>query len=362
VYERAETLGAVGAGLVLQPNGILALRELGLGDRIERMGAALRVGGLLRWDGSALSVLPRELAESLLKEAGAPVVGIHRATLHELLLEALGSAVALQLARSCVGYETKGEGVCARFADGSDVACDALVGADGLGSAIRAQLIGDGPPVYAGYTSWRGVTADRCGLPPDFAGEMWGRGQRFGGCAIDSGRFYWFAVANAAAGVREPDAVQRKQQLLTRFAGWGNRVPALLASTPEEAILRTDICDRPPLARWGEGPVTLLGDAAHAMTPNLGQGACQALEDAYVLGRVLGRASTLEAGLRAYETARRARANAVVATARRLGVLAQWQHPLACAARDALVRAMPRALLKRQILDSWKLPADFMAR
>jgi FAD-dependent urate hydroxylase len=92
------------------------------------------------------------------------------------------------------------------------------------------------------------------------------------------------------------------------------------------------------------------------MTPNLGQGACQALEDAYVLGRELARASSLEAGLRAYEDARRSRANAVVVAARRLGAVAQWQHPIACAARDAFFRAMPTALLKRQILDSWKLP------
>ena len=353
VHERADVLSAVGAGLTLQPNGIVALRQLGLGERIVRAGAALRVGGLLRWDGRPLAVLPRERAEALLEHAGAPVVGIHRATLQDVLLDALGRDL-VQLGRDCTGYESKDGSVRVHFADGSDVECEALVGADGLGSAVRARLVGDGPPLYAGYTSWRGVTSDLCGLEPDFAVEMWGRGQRFGGCAIDAGRFYWFAVANAPAGEREPDARQRKRGLLARFAGWGSRVPALIASTPEDAILRTDIADRPPLARWGEGAVTLLGDAAHAMTPNLGQGACQALEDACVLGRELSRASSLDEGLRGYETTRRARASAVVVAARRLGAVAQWQHPLACELRDALFRAMPRALLERQILASWK--------
>jgi 2-polyprenyl-6-methoxyphenol hydroxylase-like FAD-dependent oxidoreductase len=352
VHERADVLSAAGAGLTLQPNGIAALRQLGL-ERVERAGAVLRVGGLLRWDGLPLSVLPRERGAALLERAGAPVVGIHRATLQDLLLDALGRD-AVQLARDCTGYQSKGAGVRIHFADGSQTECDALVGADGLGSAVRSRLVGDGAPVYAGYTSWRGVAPDLCGLAPDFAAEMWGRGLRFGGCAIDAGRFYWFAVANAPAGEREPDGPQRKQGLLARFAGWGSRVPTLIASTPEDAILRTDISDRPPLARWGEGAVTLLGDAAHAMTPNLGQGACQALEDACVLGRELSRASSLEAGLRAYETARIPRANAVVVAARRLGAVAQWQHPAACALRDTLFRAMPLALLERQILDGWR--------
>ncbi len=353
VHERAPALGAVGAGLTLQPNAVLALRRMGL-EHIERAGAALGVGGLLRWDGRALSELPRELAHALLREAGAPAVGIHRATLQDLLLAALGRD-AVHLGRTLVGFDAQGEQIRARFAAGGDLLCDALIGADGLHSSVRAQLAGDGAPVYAGYTSWRGVTPDRCGLPEDFAAEMWGRGERFGGCAVDGGRYYWFAVANAPAGEQEPDARQRKADLLARFARWGSRAPELIESTPADAILRTDIADRPPLARWGSGRVTLLGDAAHAMTPNLGQGACQAIEDAYVLGRELARASSLEAGLRAYETARCARANAVVVAARRLGAVAQWESPLACAARDLLFGAIPAALLKRQLLQSWAL-------
>lgn len=355
VHERAPELCAVGAGLTIQPNAVRALRLLGLGERLERAGAALRVGGLLHQDGVPISALPRAVGEALLSEAGAPIVGIHRASLQELLLAALGRDV-LHLGRTCVGYELHGGGVSARYADGSCASYDALVGADGVRSAIRAQLVQDGEPVYAGYTSWRGVTSDRCGLAADFGGEVWGRGQRFGGCAIDGERFYWFAVANAPAGERDVDKEEAKAQLLARFADWAHFVPELIRSTPAAAILRTDIADRPPLSRWGEGCVTLLGDAAHAMTPNLGQGACQAIEDALVLSRELARADSLEHGLRAYEAARRDRANAVLVTSRKLGAVAQWQNPVACALRNTLFRAIPASMMKKQMLDAWKLP------
>ena len=354
VYERADALKAVGAGLTIQPNAVLALRRLGLGDRVERAGAPLRMGALLRADGSPLS--HSELGEELVREVGAGIVGIHRATLHDILLDELGKD-GLELGRPCAGYEPSHDEVRVRFADGSSARGAVLIGADGIRSAVRAQLVGDGEPLYAGYTSWRGVTSDRCGLPADFGGEMWGRGQRFGGCAIDGGRFYWFAVANAPEGERDVDAHAAKAQLVERFAGWGNRVPELLRSTPEQAIVRTDIADRLPIERWGEGRVTLLGDAAHPMTPNLGQGACQAIEDALVLSTELTRASSLEAGLRAYEAARRERANAVVTAARRLGAIAQWQNPLACAARDTLFRLTPASMVKKQLLEAWKLPA-----
>jgi 2-polyprenyl-6-methoxyphenol hydroxylase-like FAD-dependent oxidoreductase len=308
----------------------------------------------MRSDGTPLTRLRETFAATLQREVGAGIVGIHRATLHEVLLDELGPD-AVQLDHACTGYAQHAGGVRVRFADASERDCDALIGADGLRSAVRAQLLGDGEPVYAGYTSWRGVSPERCGLPEDFGGELWGRGQRFGGCCIDGGRFYWFAVANAPAGERDADPEQAKQQLLARYAGWGRRVPELLRSTPADAILRTDISDRPPSSRWGEGRVTLLGDAAHPTTPNLGQGACQAIEDALALAEELPRAASLEAGLRAYEARRQPRANAVVATSRRIGSVAQWQNPLACALRNALFGLMPPSAVEKQLLEAWKL-------
>jgi 2-polyprenyl-6-methoxyphenol hydroxylase-like FAD-dependent oxidoreductase len=295
-----------------------------------------------------------DMAQEIERTLGAGIIGIHRATLHELLLAQLGRE-HVRLASPCLGFAADGERVRVRCAEGEQ-SCEALIGADGLHSAVRAQLFGAREPDYAGYTSFRGVTHDRCGLPASFAGELWGRGQRFGGCAIDGERFYWFATLNAKAGETQPDAEAQKRELAARFAGFVPFVPALIASTPATAILRTDIRDRPCSSRWGAGRVSLLGDAAHAMTPNLGQGACQAIEDALVLAQELERSDTIASGLRAYEAARMARANAVVVTARRLGAIGQWQNPFACALRDRLFSWLPPSSTKRQLLDAWRLP------
>lgn len=354
VHERAAALQPVGAGLTIQPNAVLALRALGIGQAVEQVGALLRAGAVLRADGSPLMKMSDEMALEIQRTLGAGIVGIHRATLHEILLAQLGRE-HVHLARPCLGFVQDGQRVSVRFADG-ELACDALIGADGLHSAVRSALFGAREPDYAGYTSFRGVTPDRCGLPASFGGELWGRGQRFGGCAIDGERFYWFATLNAKAGETCADPEAQKRELAARFAGFAPFVPALIASTPASAILRTDIRDRPTSRRWGVGRVSLLGDAAHAMTPNLGQGACQAIEDALVLAQELAQAETIEAGLRAYEAARVARANAVVVTARRLGVIGQWQNPLACALRDTLFSWLPLSSTKRQLLDAWRLP------
>jgi 2-polyprenyl-6-methoxyphenol hydroxylase-like FAD-dependent oxidoreductase len=354
VHERAEALRPVGAGLTIQPNAILALRALGLSEAVERAGAQLRAGAVMRADGTPLMKMPDRLVDELVRELGAGIIGIHRATLHEILLDALGRE-HVRLGHACLGFSQVGDVVRVRFGD-AEIACDLLIGADGIHSAVRAALHGESEPEYAGYTSFRGVTADRCGLPESFGGELWGRGRRFGGCCIDGGRFYWFATVNAPADQQYESRAAQKADLLARFSSFGLQVPALIESTPEEAILRTDIRDRRPLSRWGRGAVTLLGDAAHAMTPNLGQGACQAIEDALALSRALTRTASPELGLRAYEAARTKRANAVVVTARRLGAVGQWQNPLACTLRDTLFSWLPASASKRQLLDAWRLP------
>jgi 2-polyprenyl-6-methoxyphenol hydroxylase-like FAD-dependent oxidoreductase len=126
-------------------------------------------------------------------------------------------------------------------------------------------------------------------------------------------------------------------------------IPQLIQATTEHAILRNDIYDRPPLKSWGRGLVSLLGDAAHPMTPNLGQGACQAIEDAVVLGRAIATHSTVSAALRSYEAQRIDRANLIVTQSRQIGWVGQWRHPMAVALRNALVRFGGSRLQARQL-------------
>ena len=175
--------------------------------------------------------------------------------------------------------------------------------------------------------------------------ESWGRGARFGLVAIDGDRVYWFATANVAAGGRETS----KRDLLARFGDWHEPIGAVVEATPDASILRTDIADREPVEDWGEGRVTLLGDAAHPMTPNLGQGGCQAIEDAVVLDLCLTAHPIVMAALRDYEDRRRARTARVVTEARRFGDIGQLENGALRALRNAAVRWTPLSATQRSL-------------
>jgi 2-polyprenyl-6-methoxyphenol hydroxylase-like FAD-dependent oxidoreductase len=164
---------------------------------------------------------------------------------------------------------------------------------------------------------------------------------------IGEGKLYWFAVVNAPAHGR--DGPDLKAELLSRFGGWHPEVPRAIQATPADRIFRDDLHDRPPLPRWGQGRVTLLGDAAHPMTPNLGQGACMAIEDGWVLAACLGEEPDVAKALRRYESRRLKRTASTVRLARRMGKMGQWSNGLARGLRDALVRITPRSVAERQV-------------
>jgi 2-polyprenyl-6-methoxyphenol hydroxylase-like FAD-dependent oxidoreductase len=347
VHERAPEIREVGAGITLQANAILALRRIGLDRTVMAAGRPIGTASIRRWDGTLLSGTDFREIEALL---GAPSVAIHRATLQKILLEALGPGV-LHAGSEVAGYEAGPDGVEVRLGDGRRIGGAALIGADGIHSAVRARLLGDGDPLYAGYVSWRGVTPENFHPAPREVSESWGPGRRFGIVPIEKGRVYWFATLNTPPGGR--DEPGRSRAILLRlFKGWHPPIQALLEATPEEAILRNDILHRMPVRTWGEGRITLLGDAAHPMTPNLGQGAGQAIEDALVLAECLRGELDLPAALRRYEARRIPRANGFVLGSLRLGRLAQWENGLARGLRDRLIGWTPEAVAKRQLVRS----------
>ncbi|HMQ33331.1 MAG TPA: FAD-dependent monooxygenase [Chloroflexaceae bacterium] len=333
VFERAGELREVGAGLGIWANAMRALERLGLAAQIRATRPPAPSGGVYDWRGRPIMV---ESHEALEGRVGEISVVLHRAELLELLLGALG-AEHVRLGSHCALVSQDETGVTASFADGSRADGDLLVGADGIRSAVRARLVGDGEPVYAGYVAYRGVV--RFDPARIAAGEYWGPGLRFGAAPMSGGRVYWWATRNAPAGER---MAPREAHVLLRerFAGWAEPIPALIAATPPEAVLLNEIADRRPLRRWSRGRITLLGDAAHPTTPNLGQGACQALEDAVALADALAGQDDIPAALLAYERRRIPRTTQIVLQSRRIGQLGQWSHPLACAARDALLRAL----------------------
>jgi 2-polyprenyl-6-methoxyphenol hydroxylase-like FAD-dependent oxidoreductase len=333
-FERRPSLDEAqfGTGLTLWSNAVKALRRLGLGDEIENAGPHMERFDQRSWKGAKLSSWP---IGELSRGFGAPTVNVTRERLHRMLSEALEPGV-VTYGTTCSGFVQDDAGVTASFENREDAGGDVLVGADGINSTVRATMFGSEPPRYAGYTAWRGlVPFEHEGTPPQVFQQIWGPGSRFAFYHVDGERLYWIAVANAPKREQEAPAGV-KGDLLERFRGWMEPVEAIIAATDEAAIQRMDIEDRDPVEHWGQGRVTLLGDAIHAMTFNVGQGACQAIEDAVVLADALAQDGDPVAALRAYEEQRKKRTAGMMKLARRIGRMAQWENPLAIRLRDQI--------------------------
>ena len=342
VFERANHLTAAGAGIALPANGVKALQTLSLGQSVMSSGMVVARAAILDSRGRPLG--PEVDLTSVYDSMGAPLVALHRARLHSILLDAAGPDV-VTTGRQVASFEQNESSVHVLLWDGERIAADLLIGADGLHSIVRAQLVDKEPPAYSGYTSWRGATPGHAVQVPNRTSESWGRGERFGIVPIGFGEIYWFAVANAPPNGRDLDV---RGELRERFGSWHEPIASIIDATPADRILRTDICDRAAIERWHQGRVALLGDAAHPMTPNLGQGAGQAIEDAVVLAECLAAMPTLEEALTRYEQRRVARANGIARASRRLGAMAQWSHPGAAWIRDRAMSLIPASVAVRQ--------------
>jgi 2-polyprenyl-6-methoxyphenol hydroxylase-like FAD-dependent oxidoreductase len=330
VLERAAAFTEVGAGLSLWPNGLRALDALGVGDQVRERALLAGQAGIRDTSGRWLS----RTDSAALERRFGPVAMIHRAD----LLAVLHAAVPEGSLRHGVRVkQVSSDGTVAHC--GGESRADLIVGADGLRSVVRASVWPDAPPPrYAGYTAWRMVT------PPvqvDGSSESWGAGERFGYAPLPDGRVYCFAVANAPEGTPGEGIAG----LRDRFGGWHSPIPALLDAAAQSAVLHDDLYELPPLTTYATGQVVLVGDAAHAMTPNLGQGACQALEDAVVLAASLHG----QGGLAGYDRLRRRRTQMIALRAHRIGAAAQWQSPVAVSLRNTALRLLPASSFARSL-------------
>jgi 2-polyprenyl-6-methoxyphenol hydroxylase-like FAD-dependent oxidoreductase len=341
VFEQAPALEEVGAGIGLWRGAIRCLEELAVGAAFW----AARVCPFERAeigtpDGRVLVEL--DVAEMT---RDAPCFAVRRAQLHAALAAELAPA-SVTLGARCVGLEQDATGVTVRFADGSEARAQVVIGADGLRSAVRAALFGLREPRYSGETCYRAVTRFAV-RDLGILREVQGAGLRAAVHPLDAEHVYWWATRRTAAG-QEESAAERKAVLARRFAGWKFGFPEALASTDPEAILKNDLYDRPALRSWTVGRVTLLGDAAHPTTPNLGLGGCMAIEDGLVLARALaledadhGRA------FRRYEAERMARTTGAVRMSATFGWLGSVTSPVAVRLRELMTAATPAWFVAR---------------
>ncbi|MFD5830783.1 FAD-dependent monooxygenase [Lentzea sp. NPDC060358] len=320
VRERAAAFGEIGAGVGVMPNAMRALEWMGVDDEVRRLGTPRVSGGVRSSDGRWLVHLPDVGQEK--------VIAMHRADLHGVLLRALPSKVLLNNAE---------------VSSVEDLDADLVVAADGIASRLRAELLPDAPgPVYAGATAWRGVAPGPYDLP---ISQTLGPGGEAGVLPLGDGRVCWYVAAVAPAGADlDP---------LALFGGWHDPVPSLVSSTPE--VIRHDIYALPLLPTFVSGRVALLGDAAHAMTPYLGQGACMALEDAVTLAACNG-------DLARYDALRRPRTQAVWRGSRLAGKFGiGLRSPVAVALRDLVLRVVPSAVAVKGMTTfaTWEMPTEF---
>ncbi|MEU9147952.1 NAD(P)/FAD-dependent oxidoreductase [Streptomyces sp. NPDC048349] len=321
VLEGRTALERYGTAFGIHPTAQSALERLGLGEVLRAHAVPYREAGIRRPDGRVLAALPLGRIE---RKAGRPELLISRPRLIDALLAGLDGAGGAQLVYG------------QRLTDPAALEADLVVGADGINSAVRAAHFGrSSRPRTTGSVAWIGIAGFETGV----YGETWGEGRFFGMTPVEPGRTNWYATvpdAPTAPGANAADALR------AAFAGWHDPIPRVLAETDPATWIRYEMRHlHPALPSFvASGRVALVGDAAHAMTPNLGQGACTALLDAEALTRAVATAGpdALPAALRAYDAERRRSAQRVALGSRTLHRFVTARRP---GLRDALVSLLP---------------------
>ncbi len=351
IYEAAEQIAPVGVGIWVPTNAMTVLDRLGLAQDVIRAGVELDAIQIRDRTGRLISSIDLPWVRATY---GHTTVSIARAELVRVLLDALPAGI-LQLGKKLQRVVVRNSEACAVFRDGSQAVGDLLTGADGIRSATREAVCPGVELRYSGQTCYRGV-ADIT-LPAELAKtvwEVWGGRRRFGFSAIGPVKVYWFAPVTTTADAG-PITSSDTTELAAAYASFPPPIPAIIAATRSADIIRTDLFDFVPISRWHAGRVVLVGDAAHAMTPNLGQGGAQAIEDGFALAKQLGGGQHIGAALEQYEKRRKPKVRRIVNMAWQYGKIAHWERASACRCRDAALRWTPAWVTRLQLAQLYRV-------
>ena len=340
VYEASEQIRPVGAGLGIGPNALKAYKAIGLEDEVIQAGKAIPGFAILDEKGKTITHSRFD------DEAKPSNLAIHRASLHAVLLSKLPPG-NIHIGKKLKDLHQTSSEIHLTFEDGSVLETNYLIVADGIHSWARQKLLPNSKPRYAGYTCWRAVI-DYQGAEIDGPTETWGKNGRFGIVPLPENKVYWFACVNAGF---SDDKFKNygAPDLLEQFRNYHSPIPEILRQTKSENLIQNDIIDIKPIDQYAFGRLVLIGDAAHATTPNMGQGACQAIEDAVTLGNCMRDESDFELAFRNFEKLRLKRTHWVTETSWQIGKIAQLENEMLIRLRNTGFRLMPDSLGKRQL-------------
>lgn len=315
IYESAPEIKPVGAGIMMAVNAMQVFDQLGLKEKIEKAGN--KIHRIVIANESLQPISKTEILE-LEAQYNSCNVAIHRAELQKILAENL-SPDSIKLNHSLQKIEKK-ENYILNFENGNQFESQIVFGADGIKSPIRNQILKTGTIRNSGQKCWRGVLD--FDLPEKYhqeAFEMWGKGKRFGFVKISDRKVYWYACINEKS-------FGRYLEIAEIFNDFDPLVLQLIEATANENIICNTISDLAPIPKWYSESLCLIGDAAHATTPNMGQGACQAIEDAYIIGKLLEKNQDFNVVFEAFQSIRRKKVDYIVNTSRSIGKVSQWER------------------------------------
>jgi 2-polyprenyl-6-methoxyphenol hydroxylase-like FAD-dependent oxidoreductase len=342
VLEGAPEIKPVGAGIVMANNAMQVYNQLGIRAKIEKAGYRISYMRITDARFNELSTIDLSAFE---QQYGVYNTDIHRADLQGLLAEELGLE-HIKLGKRLVQVE-KENGYRLHFEDRTEETSQVLIGADGIHSVVRKQLFPSSTLRDSKQICWRGIgDLELSRSYHHTAAEAWGPGKRFGFVRLNPQQVYWYAVSNEGA---------ETEDLLDLFQDFHPDVLDLIAATPAASVFFSRLYDLKPIHQWHHGKACLIGDAAHATTPNLGQGACQAVEDAYVLGRLFAKGLLVEEVFQQYQSIRIKKAHQVVKTSWAIGKVSHWENPLGIGIRNFVMKNLPNAARHKQLKPLFEL-------
>lgn len=344
VFEAAHSFKPIGAGIGIGSNAMQDLVDLGIGEEIYADGTILKTQEFYSGNGKLLNTIDFSALQKLYNQSN---ITIQRADLHRSLFQAI-PAHLLHLNKKCIAVNQVDSNCQITFSDGNIVNFDYVIAADGIHSPIRQQLVPNSKPRFAGYMCWRGVAEITNQIEPNTSVEIWDTIGRFGYAPLKDGKVYWFACVNASEKDQFLHGLE-KEQIAHLFKNFPKQVGEIIRATEQTTILHHDLYDLAPLKQFHFNRILLLGDAAHATTPNMGQGAGQAIEDALALSQMFDLHDSFEDAAAAYEQKRMPKTKKVTTLSRQIGWIAQWQNPVLAKARDLAFPFVPSSLLLKRL-------------